>query len=536
METLQIPWLTTIILFPLVAALAIPFIPDKDGKTIRWYSLAVGLTNLTLMAYAFSNNYSLETTKFQLSETYSWLPQLGINWSVGIDGVSMPLIVLSGLITTLSILAAWGVDRKPKLFHFLVLVLYSAQIGVFAARDLILFFIMWELELVPVYLLISIWGGKKRQYAATKFILYTALASIFILISALTLAFWGDRVTFDITELGMKNYPLAIELLAYVGFLIGFGVKLPIFPLHTWLPDAHSEASAPISMILAGVLLKMGGYGLIRMNLEMLPHAHIKYAPLLVILGVINIVYGAFTAFGQTHLKRRLASSSISHMGFVLIGIASFTDLGLNGAVLQMISHGLIAAALFYLSGTTYDRTHTLMMDEMGGVAKSMPKVFALFTAASMASLALPGMSGFVGELTIFLGVTTSDVYSSGFKIVVTFLTAVGLILTPIYLLSMLRQVFYGQNHLQLKLDKFTADAKPREIFITACLLIPVIGIGLYPKLVTNTYDVKTMEMASKVRSALPVIVQQQESSVWNANLLKSLPPTALIAPKLFHS
>jgi NAD(P)H-quinone oxidoreductase subunit 4 len=223
-------------------------------------------------------------------------------------------------------------------------------------------------------------------------------------------------------------------------------------------------------------------------------------------------------------------------MGFVLIGIASFTDLGLNGAVLQMISHGLIAAALFYLSGTTYDRTHTLMMDEMGGMAKSMPKVFALFTAASMASLALPGMSGFVGELTIFLGVTTSDVYSSSFKLVVTFLTAVGLILTPIYLLSMLRQVFYGQNNLTLKLDKFTADAKPREIFITACLLIPVIGIGLYPKLVTSTYDVKTIEVASKVRSALPIIVQQQESKVWNGNLLRTLPHTALIAPKLPNS
>jgi NAD(P)H-quinone oxidoreductase subunit 4 len=536
METFQIPWLTAIILFPLLAALAIPLIPDKDGKTIRWYSLAVGLTDLILMVYAFSNHYSLKTTNFQLQETYTWLPQLGINWSVGIDGVSMPLIVLSGLITTLSILAAWRVDRKPKLFYFLVLVLYSAQIGVFAARDLILFFIMWELELVPVYLLISIWGGKKRQYAATKFILYTALASIFIFISALTLAFWGDRVTFDIAELGMKNYPLALELIAYIGFLIGFGVKLPIFPLHTWLPDAHSEASAPISMILAGVLLKMGGYGLIRMNVEMLTHAHIKYAPVLVILGVINIVYGAFTAFGQTNLKRRLASSSISHMGFVLIGIASFTDLGLNGAVLQMISHGLIAAALFYLSGTTYDRTHTLMMDEMGGMAKSMPKVFALFTAASMASLALPGMSGFVGELTIFLGVTTSDVYSSSFKLVVTFLTAVGLILTPIYLLSMLRQVFYGQNNLTLKLDKFTADAKPREIFITACLLIPVIGIGLYPKLVTSTYDVKTIEVASKVRSALPIIVQQQESKVWNGNLLRTLPHTALIAPKLPNS
>jgi NAD(P)H-quinone oxidoreductase subunit 4 len=533
MITLQIPWLTVIILFPLLAALVIPLIPDKDGKTIRWYSLTVGLTNLGLMTYAIWHNYSLTTTKFQLAETYTWLPQLGINWSVGIDGISMPLIVLSGLITTLALLAAWKVEHKAKLFHFLVLVLYSAQIGVFAARDLVLFFIMWELELVPVYLLISIWGGKKRLYAATKFILYTALASIFILISALALAFWGDRVTFDLAELGMKNYPLALELLAYLGFLVGFGVKLPIFPLHTWLPDAHSEASAPISMILAGVLLKMGGYGLIRLNIEMLPHAHIKFAPLLVVLGVINIVYGAFTAFGQTNLKRRLASSSISHMGFVLIGIASFTDLGLNGAVLQMLSHGLIAAALFFLSGTTYERTHTLMMDEMGGIAKAMPKVFALFTTASMASLALPGMSGFVGELTIFLGVATSDVYSSSFKVVVTFLTAVGLILTPIYLLSMLRQVFYGQSNIQLELNKFTADAKPREVFITACLLIPIVGIGLYPKLVTNSYDLKTIEVSTKVRSALPVIVQQQEVNLWSASLLKEVPSTALIAPKI---
>jgi NAD(P)H-quinone oxidoreductase subunit 4 len=532
MEIIQIPWLTATIIFPLIASLAIPLIPDKEGKTIRWYALIVGLIDLTLMVYAFWNNYSIQTTKFQLTETYSWIPQLGLNWSVGVDGLSMPLIILSGLITILAILASWKVNHKPKLYYFLVLVLFSAQLGVFAAQDLLLFFIMWEIELVPVYLLISIWGGKKRQYAATKFILYTALASIFILVAGLAMAFYGDNVTFDITQLGLKDYPLALELLAYIGFLIAFGVKLPVFPLHTWLPDAHSEASAPISMILAGVLLKMGGYGLIRFNVETLPHAHIKFAPLLVILGVINIVYGALTAFGQTNLKRRLASSSISHMGFVLIGIASFTDLGLNGAVLQMVSHGLIAAALFFLSGTTYERTHTLMMDEMGGMAQKMPKTFALFTAGAMASLALPGMSGFVGELSIFLGVATSDVYSSAFKVGVTFLTAVGLILTPIYLLSMLRQVFYGDSNPQLKIDNYQADAQPREVFITACLLIPIIAIGLYPKLVTSTYDMKTVEVASKVRSALPIIVQQQESNL-NASLLNTWQSPGLIAPQL---
>ncbi|OKH26844.1 NAD(P)H-quinone oxidoreductase subunit 4 [Hydrococcus rivularis NIES-593] len=532
MDNFQLPWLTATILFPLLASLAIPFIPDKDGKTVRWYALGVGLANFALIIYAFWSNYDFRDTNFQLVETYSWLPQIGLNWTVGIDGISMPLIVLSGLISTLALLASWKIERKPKLFYFLMLVLYSAQIGVFAAQDLLLFFLMWELELVPVYILISIWGGNKRLYAATKFILYTALASIFILVAALGMAFYGGNVTFNMTQLGMKQFPLALEVLAYAGFLIAFGVKLPIFPLHTWLPDAHSEASAPVSMILAGVLLKMGGYGLIRMNMEMLPHAHVKFAPVLAILGVINVVYGALAAFGQTNLKRRLASSSISHMGFILIGIAAFTDLGINGAVLQMVSHGLIAAALFFLCGSTYDRTHTLMMDEMGGLAKSMPKIFALFTAASMASLALPGMSGFVGELTVFLGVATSDVYTSPFKVVTIFLTAVGLILTPIYLLSMLRVVFYGKNNPELMLEKFQADAKPREIFITVCLLIPIVGIGLYPKLATNTYDVKTVEIATKVRAAIPVIVQQQES-FFETNWSKALSSTAAIAPQL---
>ncbi len=503
----EFPWLTAIIALPLIGAFAIPFIPDKYGKNIRNYTLIIALTNFCLIVYGFWQNYSIYNTDFQLQESYSWFPQIGLRWSLGVDGLSMPLIVLSGLISTLAILASWQVQHKSKLYFFLLLVLYSAQIGVFAAQDLFLFFIMWELELVPVYILISIWGGKKRLYAATKFILYTALASTFILVAGLAMAFYGDNFTLNMAELGMKNYPITLEVLAYMGFLIAFGVKLPIFPFHTWLPDAHSEASAPVSMILAGVLLKMGGYGLIRFNLEMLPDAHIKFAPLLVILGVINIVYGAFTAFAQTNLKRRLASSSISHMGFVLVGIASFTDLGMNGAMLQMLSHGLIASALFFLSGVTYDRTHTLMMDEMGGMAKPMPKTFALFTVASMASLALPGMSGFVSELSVFLGFAQSDAYSSIFKVVVTALAGVGLILTPIYLLSMLRVVFYGKNDTGLKLDGFHLDAKPREVFITVCLIIPVIAIGLYPKLATESYDLKTVQVASKTRASLEVIV-----------------------------
>ena len=510
----QLPWLTTIILLPLLASLAIPVLPDKEGRTIRWYALGVGLLDLALIVFCFWTHYNLDNSGFQLTETYAWIPQLGLNWSVAVDGLSMPLIALTGFVNTLAILASWNVTKKPRLFYALMLVLYSAQLGVFAAQDLLLFFLMWELELVPVYLLISIWGGQKRLYAATKFILYTALGSVFILAAALAMAFYGGNVTFDMTELAHKNYPTFLELLLYAGFIIAYGVKLPIFPLHTWLPDAHSEASAPVSMILAGVLLKMGGYGLIRMNIEMLPNAHLYFAPVLAVLGVVNIVYGALSAFAQTNLKRRLAYSSISHMGFVLIGIASLTELGLNGAVLQMISHGLIAAMLFFLTGITYERTHTLVMEKLGGVAESMPKVFALFTAGAMASLALPGMSGFAGELSIFLGITTSNVYSSNFKLVVVGLAAVGLILTPIYLLNLLRQVFYGKNSFGLVIEDYQGDAKPREVAIAVCLLIPIIGIGVYPKLATSTYDVKTVEVASQVREIFPIFAQQQQGSV----------------------
>jgi NAD(P)H-quinone oxidoreductase subunit 4 len=517
----QFPWLTTIILLPFLAALPIPLLADKDGKMVRWYALGVSFANFALTIYMAWRYYDFQNPTFQLTETYAWIPQLGLNWSVGVDDLSMPLVLLTGLVNTLSIFAAWQVKSKPRLFYFLMLLMYGAQIGVFVAKDLLMFFLMWELELVPVYLLISIWGGAKCRYAATKFILYTAIGSVFILVAALAMAFYGDTVTFDMEALGLKDYSLGFEIFAYTAFLIAYGVKLPIFPLHTWLPDAHGEASAPVSMVLAGILLKMGGYALIRMNLEMLPHAHIYFAPVLVILGLVNIIYGALCAFGQTNLKRRMAYSSISHMGFVLLGIASFTDLGLSGAMLQMLSHGLIAASIFFLCGVTYERTHTLMMDEMGGVAQTMPKTFALFTAGCMASLALPGLSGFVSELTVFLGLTTSDAYSPTFKTVVLLLTAVGLILTPIYLLSTLRQVFYGTKNLNDNEKSETlTDAKPREVFITACLLLPIIGIGLYPKLVTQTYDVKTVAVTTHVQESLPLFAQQR--SPLYANALKA--------------
>ncbi len=527
----EFPWLTAIIAFPLIAALAIPVLPDTDGKTVRLYALGAGILEFCLIIYTFATQYDFQHSGLQLVESYRWVPQIGLNWSMGVDGLSMPLVVLTGFVTTLATFAAWNIQIKPRLFYSLMLVMYSAQIAVFLAQDLLLFFMLWELELVPVYLIISIWGGAQRLYAATKFILYTALGSIFILIAALALAFYGDTITFDITALGLKQYPIGLELFAYAGLLIAFGVKLPIFPLHTWLPDAHGEAPAPGSMILAGVLLKMGGYALIRLNAEMLPHAHVYFAPVLAVLGVVNIIYGALAAFSQDNLKRRLAYSSISHMGFVLIGISSFTALGINGAMLQMISHGLIAAGLFFLSGVTYERTHTLSMEKMGGIAKSMPITFSLFTAGAMASLALPGMSGFVGELTIFLGLTTSDVYSTGFKTTIIFLSAVGLMITPVYLLSMLRRVFFGQERDTVPIEPWL-DIKPRELAITLSLLIPIIGIGLYPKLATQTYDPTTVAVADRLRDALPTIAHREDTSLY-ARISGLESQTAISAPMI---
>jgi NADH dehydrogenase subunit M (EC 1.6.5.3) len=432
-----------------------------------------------------------------------------------VDGLSVPLILLTGLVNTLAIFAAWNEKRKPKLLFFLMLLMYGAQLGVFMAQDLLLFFLMWELELVPVYLLISIWGGARRQYAATKFILYTAIASIFILAVGLAMAFYGNNTTFDLTELGLKQYSLGFELLAYAGLLIAFGVKLSMFPMHTWLPDAHGEASAPVSMILAGVLLKMGGYALIRFNMQMLADAHVYFAPILALLGGINVIYGGLTAFAQTNMKRRLAYSSISHMGFVLLGLASFAAIGLSGAMLQMISHGLIAASLFFLAGVTYERTHTLQMADMGGVGQSMPKAFAMFTAGAMASLALPGMSGFISELNVFLGIATSETYTAVFKTVTVLLAAVGLIATPIYLLSMLREVFYGGANMQWNRETYMGDAKPREVFIALCLLVPIIGVGIYPKLATQTYDSTTVAIAHQVRQ----VVAQERVNTYSQGL-----------------
>ncbi len=495
------PWLSLIVLLPATGSLVLQLF-QEDFKGIKniHRNLAIGFlgADFLLIIYVISQLFNTQNSELQLIERFRWIPSIGLEWSLGVDGISAPLLLLSGLITLLSAIASWKITNKPKLYFSLLLIQSSAQALVFLSQDFLLFFLAWELELVPVYLLIAIWGGKKRLYAATKFILYTALASLLILISGLALALSGNEFTLNLTELTARSASGTFGLLCYLGFLIGFGVKLPIFPLHTWLPDAHGEANAPVSMLLAGILLKMGGYALLRFNVQMFPETHIKLAPALIIIGIVNIIYGALNAFAQDNVKRRIACSSVSHMGFVLLGIGAINSLGFSGAMLQMLSHGLIAAAMFYITGSFYERTNTLSIPNMGGLAKVLPITFALFLISSLASLALPGMSGFISEVTIFLGITSQEGFTSIFRSITIIIAAIGLVLTPIYLLSMCRRVFFGPRIPALAMVK---EMNSRELSIGLSLLVPTLIIGFWPRIATDLFENSTNALASVLQS-----------------------------------
>nr|YP_009715369.1 NADH-plastoquinone oxidoreductase subunit 4 [Acorus tatarinowii]QGK88170.1 NADH-plastoquinone oxidoreductase subunit 4 [Acorus tatarinowii] len=484
--TSYFPWLTIIVVFPISAGLSIFFLPHRGNKVVRWYTICICLLELLLMTHVFCYHFQLNDPLIQLDEDYEWINIFDFHWRPGIDGLSIGPVLLTGFITTLATLSAWPVTRDSRLFHFLMLAMYSGQIGLFSSRDLLLFFLMWELELIPVYLLLSMWGGKKRLYSATKFILYTAGGSIFLLMGVPGMGLYGsNEPTLNFETSANQSYPVSLEILFYFGFLIAYAVKLPIIPLHTWLPDTHGEAHYSTCMLLAGILLKMGAYGLVRINMELLPHAHSIFSPWLVLAGTLQIIYAASTSLGQVNLKKRIAYSSVSHMGFTIIGIGSITDIGLNGAILQLLSHGFLGAALFFLAGTSCDRTRLVYLDEMGGISIPMPKIFTMFSSFSMASLALPGMSGFVAESVVFFGIITSQKFLFLPKILITFVMAIGMILTPIYLLSMLRQIFYGYKLFNMT-NSYFMDSGPRELFVSICIFLPVIGIGIYPDFVLS--------------------------------------------------
>jgi len=504
------PWLSLALWIPALAALLMAFIPARFIKLIQTLAVsAVGASTL-ISIKLFLQYLHADLTKFQAIEVMPWFPALGIQYKVGIDGLSLSLILLTGLVTWAVTWMSLSIDKRQKEFFILTLLAMTGVYGVFASLDLFFFVIFYELASIPMYFLVGIWGSDKlsggrpiyREQAATKLLLYLQLGGGLVLLGILALYFAAGSTSFDFQQLQQVRLSEGHQKILFLLFFVGFAIEAGLVPLHTWLPDAHGEANAPVSMLLAGVLLKMGGYALLRFNVQMLPQVHQILAPALIVLGIVNIIWGALNAFAQDNVKRRIACSSVSHMGFVLLGIGAIDALGMSGAMLQMISHGLIAAAMFFITGVFYERTKTLSIPNMGGLAKVLPITFAFFLASSLASLALPGMSGFISEITVFLGVTSNNDFTVPFRVITVVLAAIGLVLTPVYLLSLCRRVFFGPRIPALAQ---VGDMKPRELLIGLSLLVPTLVIGFWPRVAIDLYEASTNALANGVANQAPL-------------------------------
>ncbi|MBW4420573.1 MAG: NADH-quinone oxidoreductase subunit M [Myxacorys californica WJT36-NPBG1] len=433
--------LSALIWIPIFCAAVIGLLPASVSSS-RLRSIAIASISIVFAwSLYIANQFDVIDIGLQFQEDIPWLDSLGLTYRLGIDGLSLPLVVLNNLLT---IVALWCSDtsiQRPRLYYLLILIINSAVAGAFLAHNLLLFFLFYELELIPLYLLIGIWGGTRRGYAATKFLIYTAISGILILMSFLGLVWLSGSNTFEYNPLMSQGLPLTAQIILLGGILIGFGIKIPLFPFHTWLPDAHVEASTPISVLLAGVLLKLGTYGLIRFGLELFPQAWSVLAPWLAGWAVVSVLFGAFTAIAQTDMKKMVAYSSIGHMGFILLAVAAATPISLLGTVFQMVSHGLISGLLFVLVGVVYKTTGTRDINILQGLLtpeRGLPIIGSLMVAGVMASAGIPGMTGFISEFLIFRG--SFEVFP-----VQTLLSMVGTGLTAVYFLLLVNKVFFGR-------------------------------------------------------------------------------------------
>jgi NADH-quinone oxidoreductase subunit M len=459
-----------IVFLPLVGALVCALLPKDKIEWPRWVAAAFSLADLALIAWVLVRYVPAGGRQF--AENFLWIPQANIHYSMAVDGISLPMLVLSGLLTFLAVLASWKIDSKPAFYFAMMLLLQVGMNGVFLALDFVLFYVFWELVLVPMYFLIAQWGGPRREYAAMKFFLYTLFGSVFMLVGIVTL--YLNTQTFDMVQLASRwstLLPGNLQWWLFLLFFLGFAVKVPIWPLHTWLPDAHVEAPTAASAILAGVLLKMGTYGFLRVSLPMLPHAFHQWQWFLAVLAMISIVYGAAVAFAQTDIKKLVAYSSVSHMGFAMLGIASGTAIGINGAIAVGFSHGLIAGMLFLMVGQVYDRAHTREISQLSGLAGQMPVIAGLLAFASIASMGLPGLSGFIGEFMSLLGAWQSNLAPW-----IVLVASMGVLLGAAYMLWMIQRVVLGQPSYIIA---DCPDASLREVMVVAPLVILIVAVGV---------------------------------------------------------
>ena len=482
---------------PAVGVVVLMLIPGSKEKLVKLTSLVfAGAALLAGILVLFRFDFNDPTGKLQMVVDKEWIPQINSRYHIGIDGMSLPLFELSLLVSLLCIIYMyWHIPEpgKAKAFFALVLLLETGMNGTFIALDLILFFIFWEVVLVPMYFMIGIWGGPNREYAAVKFFLYTLFGSIFMLLGFLALYVKGG--TFDMVELAEKGAmgvfgDGTFSSLVFLGLFLGFAIKVPMWPFHTWLPDAHTEAPTVGSVLLAAIMLKMGTYGFIRIALPILPDAAVDYAPIIGVLAVIAIIYGALCCFAQTDLKRLIAFSSVGHMGFVMLGIATLTDRGINGAIFGMVAHGLITGMLFFLAGSMHERYHTREISALGGMLQQIPRFGSLFTYAAIASLGLPGLAGFWGEMLALFGAYQPGAgLSEVFFRVLMVGGGIGTILTAGYLLWTIQRVNLGKVP-----DKFAGgagihDVQALEWTAWAPLLALILIAGLYPALVLDVTD-----------------------------------------------
>jgi len=477
-------YLTTILALPVIGLIIIALLPRDNVKAIKFTALGFTLASfaLSIAVFCLFDRSASAAGVMQFEENLPWIPAINCHYHLGVDGLSMPLVILMTFLGFLSVLISWKVQLRPREYFIWLLLLETSILGVFCSLDLVLFFLFWELELIPMYFLISIWGSGRKEYSSIKYVIYTLIGSAMMLAGILTVYFTTG--SFNMLEIGgMLAIAAPVIPLAGMFFLlfIGFAIKLPMFPFHTWLPDAHTDAPTAVSVILAGALLKMGGYGMIRLCVSVLPDIARQAAPILAALAIIGVLYGAAVTMRQTDLKRLIAYSSVSHMGYVLLGIFALTEISLTGAALQMFSHGIITGLLFAMVGLVYEKTHERNLNVLGGLARQMPVIVAVFSIAGLASLGLPGTSGFAAEFITFIGSFSSTALPAA-KIY-TLLGVFGIVFTAGYILWMLQKVFYGPPK-----DKYKGvpDADNVEKVSIFCFVAVIMLVGIYPAILTN--------------------------------------------------
>jgi len=475
--------LTILILLPAIGALAsvlYSLVPSSREHHYRWIALLTTISTFGL-SLVLLTGLGGDTANFRFEDNVNWIGSIGARYHVAVDGISLWLVLLTTLLMPIAILSSWEAIKKRQLVYYVfMLILASAMIGVFVSLDLLLFYLFFEASLIPMFFLIGIWGGERRIYAAIKFFIYTAVGSLLMLVAIIALYFTYQTFDYTTLILAMAAQPLAPrpQFFLFAAFALAFCIKVPLFPLHTWLPDAHTEAPTAGSVILAGVLLKMGTYGLMRFNLGLFPDMAHAFAPYIVVLAIIGIIYGALVAMVQPDVKRLVAYSSVSHMGFVVLGLFSFTELGMQGALYQMLNHGVSTGALFLFVGFIYERRHTRLISEFGGLATPMPWFSTLFVIASLSSVGLPFLNGFVGEFFIMIGMWTSSAVSRPY--VATMLAGTGVIWAAVYMLWMLQRVVFGKvtNSENARLN----DLNAREVGLLLPLLFLMLFMGVYPR------------------------------------------------------